>query len=259
MAVYRGTAPLKAYRGGNLINIYVGDRLIENNTLWFIEHGAGLLDLAVTGATGLLWTFPDGTTSTETRPKKTVPAGITRCYAANWSASSVAIRSNWVPQTAYRGNVKDLPRVTYYLNIGGCSRVTGALADLPQVTYYLDLYNCSRVTGALADLPRVTYYLNLYNCSQVTGALADLPQVTNTINLYNCSQVTGALSPSPTLNTIYLHGTGMTPVDTDQTLINLAAVTTVTSGGILYVKRNRTSASDAAVASLAGKFTITEV
>ena len=237
MGIYRGLAPLKAYRGGNLINIYVGDRLIENNTLWFIEHGAGLLDLSVTGATGLLWTFPDGTTSTATRIQKTVPAGITRCYAANWSASSVAISSNWITQTAYRGNVKDIPRVTYSLVISGCSQVTGTLADLPRVTFSLGIGSCSHVTGTLADLPRVT----------------------NSLNVSGCSQVTGTLSPSPTLKNIYLYGTGMTPVDTDQTLIDLAAVTTVKSGGILYVKRNRTSASDAAVASLAGKFTITEV
>jgi hypothetical protein len=237
MPIYRGTTPLKAYRGGNLINIYVGDRLVENNTLWFIEHGAGLLDLAVTGATGLLWTFPDGTTSTATRPKKTVPAGITRCYAANWASSGVAISSNWVVQTAYHGNVKDLPRVTSYLSMWGCSQVTGALADLPRVTSYLSMWGCSHVTGALADLPRVT----------------------STLSMWGCSQVTGALSPSPTLKTIYLQGTGMTAADTDQTLINLASVTTVTSGGILRIKHNRTSASDSAVASLAGKFTITEV
>ena len=40
---------------------------------------------------------------------------------------------------------------------------------------------------------------------------------------------------------------------------DLAAITTVTSGGILYIRHNRTSASDAAVSSLAGKFTIKEV
>ena len=280
MAVYRGTTPLKAYRGGNLINIYVGDKLVENNTLWFIEHGEGLLDLAVTGATGLLWTFPDGTTSTATRPQKTVPAGVTRCYASNWPASGVQISSNWVAQTAYHGDIKDLPRVTSYLGIGNCTQVTGALADLPRVTSYLSIGNCTHVTGALADLPRVTSYLDINNCTQVTGALADLPRVTSLLSMWgctrvtgaladlprvtsvlslnNCTQVTGALSPSPTLKTISLQNTGMTVADTDQTLINLASVTTVTSGGILRIKHNRTSASDAAVASLTGKFAITE-
>ena len=302
MAVYRGTTPLKAYRGGNLINIYVGDKLVENNTLWFIEHGEGLLDLAVTGATGLLWTFPDGTTSTATRPQKTVPAGVTRCYASNWPASGVQISSNGVAQTAYHGDIKDLPRVTSYLNIGNCTQVTGALADLPRVTRDLNIGNCTKVTGALADLPRVTRDLTLNNCPQVTGALADLPRVTSLLSMWGCTRVTGsladlprvtsllslwgctrvtgsladlprvtsylnigdcthvtgALSPSPTLKTISLQNTGMTVADTDQTLINLASVTTVTSGGILRIKHNRTSASDAAVASLTGKFAITE-
>ena len=214
MPIYRGATPLKAYRGTTPMNIYLGDVPVSIE-VWFIEHGAGLLDLSVTGATGLLWTFPDGTTSTATRIQKTVPAGITRCYAANWSASSVAINSNWVTQTAYRGNVKDIPRVTNNLDISGCL--------------------------------------------QVTGTLADLPRVTGTLNLGNCAKVTGALLHASSVREIYLYGTGMTPSDTDQTLINLAAATTVTSGGTLYIKRNRTSASDAAVASLAGKFTITEV
>jgi hypothetical protein len=58
---------------------------------------------------------------------------------------------------------------------------------------------------------------------------------------------------------MYLHATAMIANDTDQTIINIAAITTVVSGGILHIKNNRTSASDAAVASLAGKFTITYV
>ena len=192
MPIYRGTTPLKAYRGTTQTNIYLGDVPVSIE-VWFIEHGAGLLDLAVTGATGLLWVFPDGTTSTAARPRKTVPDGITRCYASNWTAGGMQIGSNWVAQTAYHGNVKDLPRVTGTLNLG------------------------------------------------------------------NCTQVTGALLPAPSLKTIYLYGTGMTPSDTDQTLINLAAATTVTSGGTLYIKHNRTSASDAAVASISGKFNIKEL
>ena len=214
MPIYRGATPLKAYRGTTPMNIYLGDVPVSIE-VWFIEHGAGLLDLAVTGATGLLWVFPDGTTSTAARPRKTVPDGITRCYASNWTAGGMQIGSNWVSQTAYHGNVKDLPRVNDYLNLG--------------------------------------------NCTQVTGALADLPRVTGTLSLYNCTQVTGALLPAPSLKEIYLHGTGMTPSETDQTLINLAAATTVTSGGTLYIKHNRTSASDAAVASISGKFNIKEV
>jgi hypothetical protein len=69
----------------------------------------------------------------------------------------------------------------------------------------------------------------------------------------------GILNSCPYMYQIYLDRTAMTPSDTDNTLINIANTTTVVSGGILYIKANRTSASDAAVASLAGKFTITEV
>ena len=290
-----------------------------------IHHDAGLLDLQVTGCGNVFWQFPDGTTSTSSRVQKTVTAGITYLYATEWRGQASTLTSNYVTQTALNCALKDIPPLTYYLNLGNCSQVTGSLADAPRVTNYLDLYNCPQitgtladaprvtdtlnlgkcpqVTGTLADAPRVTNYLNLYNCQQVAGTLADAPRVTNFLNLsgcpqitgtladaprvtnylnlsgcqqvagtladaprvtnflsfVNCPQVTGVLSPTATLKNIYLQGTGMTPSDTDQTLINLAAITTVTSGGILQIKHNRTSASDAAVASLAGKFTIKEV
>ena len=117
------------------------------------------------------------------------------------------------------------------------SAFIGDLSDLPPVTYLLDIGYCRNLTGNISDLPRVTYYLSMYNCSKLTGVL----------------NVAG------TVKTIYLHGTGMSASDTDQTLINLAATTTVTSGGILNIKKNRTSASDASFAYLSSRFTITEV
>ena len=224
-----------------------------------IHHDAGLLDLQLTGCGNVLWQFPDGTTSTSSRAQKTVTAGITYLYATEWWGQASKLTSNYVTQTALKCSLKDIPPLTNTLNLNRCTQVTGSLADAPRVTSYLGLDNCTQVTGSLADAPRVTSYLGLYNCAKVTGSLADAPRVTDTLSLYNCAQVTGVLSPTATLKTIYLHGTGMTPSDTDQTLVNIAAITTVTSGGTLYIKHNRTSASDAAVASLAGKFTITEV
>ena len=169
---------------------------------------AGLMDVSITGAP-VLWVFPDGTTSTASRPAKTLEAnGTVWVYCSDWLDSDLTINDNGT-DSRYVGDLKDLP---------------------PSLTYYLSLYNCSLVTGDLADLPALTYYLNLYNCSLITGIL----------------------SPTAGLNTIDLRGTGMSANDTDQTLINLAAVTTQTSGTI-QTKGNRTGASDAAVATLQGK------
>ena len=235
---------------------------------------AGLMDVSITGAP-VLWVFPDGTTSTASRPAKTLEAnGTVWVYCSDWSDSDLTIIDNGT-YSRYVGDLKDLPpSLTNYLDLARCSLITGDLADLPALTYYLDLYNCSLVTGDLADLPALTYYLgltscslitgdladlpaltntlSLFNCSLVTGDLADLPALTNYLSLYNCPLVTGILSPTAGLKTIDLRGTGMSANDTDQTLINLAAVTTQTSGTI-QTKGNRTGASDAAVATLQGK------
>jgi len=191
---------------------------------------AGLMDVSITGAP-VLWVFPDGTTSTASSPAKTLEAnGTVWVYCSDWLDSDLTINDSGT-DSRYVGDLKDLP---------------------PSLTYFLSLYNCSLVTGDLADLPALTYTLSLYNCSLITGDLADLPALTNYLSLYNCSLVTGILSPTAGLNAIDLRGTGMSANDTDQTLINLAAVTTRTSG-MIHTKGNRTGASDAAVATLQGK------
>ena len=246
-----------------------------------IKHSAGLLDIGVVNATGVLWVFPDDTTSTVARPAKTVAEGTTYLTVDNWQAAGLQLLDNRT-DTLWTGTLADLPRVTSTLDVGGCSLVTGTLADLPRVTSVLSMWGCSLVTGTLADLPRVTSvlsmqgcslvtgtladlprvtsYLSIGRCSLVTGTLADLPRVTSTLDVGGCSLVTGALAdPAPTLASIYLHKTAMSSTDTDNTLINLAAHTTVTSGGILQIRKNRTSASDAAFAYLSSRYAITEV
>ncbi len=176
-----------------------------------IPCSAGTMDFTITNGQGILWVFPDGTTSTSAHPAKVLAsAGTCWLYLTNWGASDLKI-NDANTNTLYLGNLADLPPLTYYLNLSGCSLVTGSLADLPPLTYYLNLYGCSLVTGSLADLPPVTNTLSLYGCSLVTGSLADLPPVTDTLNLSGCSSVTGSLADLPPLK-YYLSLSGCSSV-----------------------------------------------
>ena len=173
------------------------------NWAYPIVTTAGVMDFSVKTTAGRLWVFPDGSTSTAERPALNLASGgTTWVYCPNWRDPALEIGDNGT-DAKYVGNLADLPRVTYYLDLGNCTNVTGALADLPRVTYYLSLGNCSNVTGTLADLPRVTNTLGLYNCNKITGTLADLPRVTYYLDLYGCFNVTGTLADVPRV-TYYL-------------------------------------------------------
>ncbi len=173
------------------------------NWAYPIVTTAGVMDFSVKTTAGRLWVFPDGSTSTAERPAPNLASGgTTWVYCPNWRDPALEISDNDT-DAKYVGNLADLPRVTYLLNLYNCNNVTGTLADLPRVTYLLNLYNCNNVTGTLADLPRVTNYLSLYNCNKITGTLADLPRVTHTLSLYNCNKITGTLADVPRV-TYYL-------------------------------------------------------
>lgn len=200
-----------------------------------IRHGAGLMDFSITNATYVFWELADGTTSTSPNPSVVLPEGISILYA-----------------DFYKGNIRLDDGLTNANYIGN-------LKDLPQLNYYLKLQSTG-TTGDLKDLPNILFYLSLSDCLLITGDLKDLPNIGDFLNLFSCQLITGSLNPTETLNKIYLQGTGMTPNNTDQTIINLKNVTTVTSGGILQIKANRTSASDEAFNYLsANGWTITEI
>jgi hypothetical protein len=157
------------------------------------------------------------------------------------------------------GDVADLPRVTNSLGLSGVTLLTGNTADLPSVTDTLDIGGLTLLTGDVANIPSVGTRLVMWGCDHVTGDIADLPSVSNQVDVGGCVLLVGFYTPLNTTLTLYFSGTNMSPSDTDQTLINLAAITTVAAGGTITVKTNRTAASNAAVAALAGKFTINYV
>ena len=198
-----------------------------------IRHTAGTFNFGITNGADVLWVFPDGTSSTAAQPNVAVPAGVTKLYASNLSASGVRLTDG-----------------------SSDAIVTSQLSDFNKLTYYLSLYNCPNITGSLADLQgKLTYYLNLYNCSLVTGSLADLQgKLTYQLNLYNCPNVTGVYTPvgTGTPTTTDLSNTGLSSADMDNTLIAYAAATK-NNGTFTATGMTRTAASDAAVATLTGR------
>ena len=112
-----------------------------------IRHKAGTFNFGITNGTDVRWVFPDGTVSTLAQPNVAVPAGITKLYASNLSASGVQLRCG-SSDAIVLSKLKDFRKLTYYLDLAYCSLVTGSLADLQgKLTYRLDLNNCSLVTG----------------------------------------------------------------------------------------------------------------
>jgi hypothetical protein len=184
--------------------------VFDSDKLFRIKHGAGLLDFSVIGGTGLLWVFPDGTTSTASLPAKTVTAGETLLYCDNWSAATLRLNDSST-NANYLGDLSDLPALANYLSLTNCSNITGDLSDLPALTNTLSLTNCTKITGDLSDLPALTYALDLTNCSNITGDLSDLPALANYLSLTNCSNITGDLSDLPAL-TYYLSLSGCTKI-----------------------------------------------
>jgi len=239
-------------------------RLETMSKIAYFKVKNGRFKCKYTNSSGRKWTFPTGTvlydTSTPilTSTNETVDVTITQTsgyvilYSNNWIGS---YNLDFTGSNCITGALADLPALTYYLNLANCSSITGDLSDLPALTYYLNLTDCSSITGDLSDLPALTNYLSLYNCSLITGDLSDLPALTNYLNLYNCSSITGAyvsVSGNSVPTTTILTGTGMSATDMDNTLIAYAA-TTKDNGTFTATNKNRTAASDDAVATLVSR------
>lgn len=206
------------------------------------------------------WYFRDGVTSQLLNPGITcVPAGNDYAFGTNIRDNDIQLAcnttgANWV------GDITDLPRLTYYLAIGGSSGLTGNIANLPALSTFLSMWGCVLVTGNVSNIPNVNTHLNVGSCGLLTGLISDMPSVSDTFSVDACVLLTGVYAPLATTNVMYFSWTGMSATDTDNLLIALAAITTVI-GGTLFIKANRTPASNAAFTHLtvAHTWAITEV
>ena len=190
---------------------------------------AGTMDFSINNATNLLWVSPDGTTSTVANPKFTHASQQTSwAFCSNWSADNLQISDN-ATDAKYIGNIADVPPViTYYASFAYCSNVTGDITNI-RPSYLASFQNCANVTGDITNI-RPSYYASFAYCSNVTGTL----------------------NPEPTLQFIYLNGSGLTTTQLDDSIIAVANVTTVV-GTFNWSLGKRSHASDAAYDVLAAK------
>ena len=160
------------------------------------------------------------------------------------------------------GNIADLPAVMTSFTCTGSNTVTGNIADLPAVMTYFFCIGSNTVTGNIADLPAVMTSFYCDGSNTITGNIADLPSVmtyfrctgSNTINNYTSGRTWANNQLSFFIR--QATGYGLDSTEVDNLLIDLANVSAWTGTktiDIRGVNAARTSASNAAVATLQGK------
>jgi len=197
--------------------------------VFFITMQAGLMDFSITNGEGVLWLFPDNTTSTADRPAKTLAeAGTVFLYCDDFTKADIGMSDN-TTNANYIGDLSDFPPLTYNVN-----------------------FNYTNVTGDISVLSNLTKSAS-FDGTVVTGDISVLSNLTRLVAFYNTA-VTGILNPHPSLQYLYLNNTNLSTNDTDQTVINLDTNTTATGATELNISGlNRTSASTDAINSLLAK------
>lgn len=255
-----------------------------------IKCGVGLMDFALFNVVSdIFWYDADGNISTANRPAPNLTnAGITYLFSTEMLDNAMVL--SYGTEANYLGNLKDVPRLTYYLSLSSCSALTGSLADLGgritntlvlegcslitgdlsdlkgSVTYLLGLSGCALITGDLSDLQgKITYYLTMNGLYLVTGSLASLNgAITYLLSLSGCALITGAYTPVglgiPEI--FVVSSTNMSGSDMDNTLISLEASANLKDNvSFTAVGMIRTNTSNAVITELTTNhsWTITEM
>jgi len=154
----------------------------------------------------------------------------------------------------------------------GLCNITGITNLSSTVTYIAVYSNTSLSAVDVSTLVNLTEFigwdtnigtLDFTNCIDLITCYVSAAVLTS-LNLASCPDLVKlecqgnslgsggltALSNNPLLDRVYVYDNGFTPAETDQFLIDVAAGSV--NGGIIRTGNNRTSASDAAVATLQG-------
>ena len=181
-------------------------------------------------------------------------------------------------------STEDFARDMVYFRCQGSNTISGALSGLPSDLTYFNCTGSNTISGDLSDLPSELTYFRCTGSNTVSGDLSDLPSELTTFYCTGSNTVSGDLSDLPSELTYFIctgsntvsdytaphtwsnsinyikltqaAGNGFTSTEVDNLLIDLANATW--AGGSRRVElpapnAPRSSASDAAVATLLGK------
>ena len=159
-------------------------------------------------------------------------------------------------------STEDFARDMVYFRCDGSNTISGALSDLPSdlTTFYCAGSNT--ISGALSDLPSGLTYFYCTGSNTISGVLSDLPSGLTYFNCTGSNTISDYTAPHTWSNSInYIKliqavGSGLDETEVDNLLIDLASATWAGSNRRVELpapNAARTSASDAAVATLLGK------
>jgi hypothetical protein len=160
------------------------------------------------------------------------------------------------------GSLSSLPSVMTSFRCYGSNTISGSLSSLPSVMTSFELAGSNTVIGSLSSLPSVMTYFYCTGSNSISGSLSSLPSVmtyfyctgSNTIDEYTTK---AWANNQKTVYLVPVSPGGLSSAEVDQLLIDLAAAGgTWASPKEVYLRGTnaaRTSASDAAVATLVGK------
>ncbi len=168
------------------------------------------------------------------------------------------------------GNFEDIPVNITHIDIrGGSGNISGDINNLPSDSAIATiLLDHTTLTGDIANFPDTLGYISISGANTLYGDLADVPSSMYRFNLLGNNTVSDYTPPSggktwmnlATTNKDFnfqpASGGGLSSTEVDDLIIDLDASASGTYTRIIYITGNndpRTSASDAAVASLLSK------
>ena len=178
-----------------------------------IKMNAGTMDFSATNLVDRVWYSPEHGTSTAEKPAWTLTKAQTVRLSGKFAISPNCEINDNNTNTAYVGDLSDLPNLSYYLDLSVCTSVTGDLSDLPNLSYYLRLNNCSNITGTLASTVTATQiYLNNIGCSsaELDATIANIVTAAQTGGTLDMTGLTRTTASTTNVNTLISRGWSVT-------------------------------------------------